>query len=249
MTRIITLLSGKGGVGKTTLTANLGVAMADFGVNVVAVDANLTTPNLGIHLGIPLYPNTLHDVLKGKIGITDAIYQHHSGLRVVPAGISLDDLRGIDPKDLSSHLLDLVGTADFILLDASAGLGREALAAQESADEIILVSTPDLPSITDALKAAKLGEQLGTRTLGLVANRVTGKSHEMTYDDIVTMLDTPILAEIPEDINVHKAIAAKMPVVHHKPHSPASIEIKKLAAMLAGVEYQMPSWWTRMMNR
>ena len=66
MTRIIACASGKGGVGKTTFVANLGVALAELGKDVIAVDTNLTTPNLGLHLGVPLYPTTLHDVLKGK---------------------------------------------------------------------------------------------------------------------------------------------------------------------------------------
>lgn len=216
--------------------------MADFGANVVAVDANLTTPNLGIHLGIPLYPKTMHDVLKGRVSITDAIYRHPSGLRVIPAGISLDDLRGVDPKELSTHLLDLVGIVDYILLDASAGLGREALAAQESADETLLVTTPDMPSVTDSLKAAKIGEQLGTKTLGTVVNRITGRKHEMSYEQIMTMLDSQIVAEIPEDPAVPESIAARMPVVHYRPRSPAAREIKRLAAYLLGVEYQEPSW-------
>jgi len=242
------ILGGKGGVGKSTLTANLGIAMADFGANVIAIDANLTTPNLGMHLGIPLYPKTMHDVLKGRVAITDAIYRHSSGLRVIPAGISLEDLRGVDPKELSTHLLDLVGIVDHILLDASAGLGREAIAAQESADETLLITTPDMPSVTDALKASKIGEQLGTRTLGVVVNRITGRKHEMTYDEIATMIDARIVAEIPEDPVVAEAIAARTPIVHHRPRSPAAQEIKRLAAYILGFEYQQPSWWRRIFN-
>jgi len=200
MTRIIAIVSGKGGVGKTTFVANLGTALAGMGKDVIVLDANLTTPNLGIHLGVPLFPVTLHDVLKGRAHIRDAIYDHESGLRVVPAGISLRDLRGVDAKDLPTALLDLLGHADIILLDAAAGLGREALASIEAADEMIIITNPDLPSVTDALKAVKLAEQLGTRTLGVVINRVTGARHEMRREDIVGMLDDiELLSEIPED--------------------------------------------------
>src|SRR3989344_7937334 len=124
MTRLICVCSGKGGVGKTFLTANLGVALAEFGKDVAIVDANLTTPNLGLHMGIPLYPVTLHDVLKGNAKISDAIYEHESGLKIIPAGLSLKDLRGVDARDLSNAVIDLLGTIDIVILDASAGLGR-----------------------------------------------------------------------------------------------------------------------------
>jgi len=74
MTRLICVSSGKGGVGKTTVTSNIGAALTQFGSDTIVLDANLTNPNLGFHLGIPLYPKTLHDVLKGEAHITEAMY-------------------------------------------------------------------------------------------------------------------------------------------------------------------------------
>ena len=160
MTRIVVCASGKGGVGKTTLVANLGLALAKLGKDVTVVDANLTTPNLGLHLGVPLYPTTLHDVVKGRAHIRDAIYEHESGLKIIPAGISIKDLKGADPKEIPNAFLGLLGTSDIVLVDASAGLGREALSALEAADELLLITNPDISSVTDALKTAKLAEQL-----------------------------------------------------------------------------------------
>ncbi|MEM7815394.1 MAG: cell division ATPase MinD [Candidatus Aenigmatarchaeota archaeon] len=247
MTRIIAVMGGKGGIGKTTLVSNLGTALVDFGCNVLAVDSNLTTPNLGIHLGIPLYPKTMHDVLKGKASITDAIYRHPSGLRIIPAGLSLDDLKGVDPRELPTALLDILGVVDIILLDASAGLGREALAALEAADELLLLTTPDLPSVTDALKASRLAQQVGAKPTGVVVNRIIGRNHEMTRQEIRGMLEQPIVAEIPEDLAVPASIAARTPVVHYKPNSAASRAIKKLAAQIAGVEWREP-WWRRILG-
>jgi septum site-determining protein MinD len=244
MTRIIAVVSGKGGVGKTTLVANLGAALVRMGKNVIVLDANFTTPNLGIHLGIPLFPITLHDVLKGRANIRDAIYEHESGLRVIPAGISLRDLRGADSRDLPNALLDLLGNADIVLLDAAAGLGREALASIESADEMIVITNPDLPSVTDALKAVKIAEQLGTKPLGVVVNRVRGHKHEMHRAEIMNMLDDlELLAEIPEDINVQKAISARMPVVMNKPNSKSSHAIKHVAAQIIGRRYMSERPW------
>ena len=235
MTRIITCSSGKGGVGKTTTVANLGAALAEMGYDVVVLDANLTTPNLGMHLGIPLFPVTLHDVLKGKARLEDAIYRHSSGLKIIPAGIGVNDLKGVDARDLPAVLLDLVGSADIVLIDSAAGLGREALAAIESSDEMLVVTNPDLPSVTDALKAVKIAEGLGTKITGVVVNRIDKKRTQLSREEIMTMLDdVPILAEIPESDLVAEAIANRNPVVHHKPYSDVSIHMKRLAATLVG---------------
>ncbi|HLD41440.1 MAG TPA: P-loop NTPase, partial [archaeon] len=79
MTTVVSIVSGKGGVGKTTTTLNLAAALAERNHYVTAVDGNLTTPNIGLHLGIQLFPTTLHDVLQGKTDITKAVYIHESG--------------------------------------------------------------------------------------------------------------------------------------------------------------------------
>lgn len=244
MTRIITCLSGKGGVGKTTLVANLGAALAEMGKDVVVLDANLTTPNLGLHLGVPLFPTTLHDVLKGKAKLIEATYMHESGLRIVPAGISLKDMKGIDARELPNTLLELLGGTDILLIDAAAGLGREAMAAIEAADELLLITNPELPAVTDALKAAKLAEQVGTKVTGLVINRVTKRQHELKRSEISGMLENiNILAEVPEDIAVQESISKRVPVISHRPGSGSSQNIRKLAASLVGEEIRVELPW------
>lgn len=246
MARVISIVSGKGGVGKTVTTANLGVALAEMGQEVTVVDCNLTTPNLGLHLGISVFPKTLHDVLKGRAKLSDAIYEHDFGLKIVPSGLSIDDLKGIDARDLPTALMELFTTDDIILIDGAAGLGREALSALQSSDELIIVTNPELPAVLDALKLEKLAEQLGAKLLGVIVNRVGNKSHELTTREIEDMLELPVLARIPEDENVKKAIARRMPVVKFNPYSPASIAFKKLAAELVGqrIEIGIP-WWKK----
>ncbi|MHA2065763.1 MAG: AAA family ATPase, partial [Candidatus Thorarchaeota archaeon] len=90
MTRIICVASGKGGVGKTTVVANLAAGLAEFSKSVLVVDANTTTPNLGMHLGLSFYPGSLQDVLNRSIRAKDAMYFHESGFRVIPSDISLE---------------------------------------------------------------------------------------------------------------------------------------------------------------
>jgi len=82
MTRIIGVVSGKGGVGKTTLVSNLGASLAKEGYNVAIVDANLTGANLGLHYGLISYPISVHDVMKKNASLSDAVYKHPSGVDI-----------------------------------------------------------------------------------------------------------------------------------------------------------------------
>ncbi|MEM5778108.1 MAG: cell division ATPase MinD [Candidatus Aenigmatarchaeota archaeon] len=250
MTRIISVISGKGGVGKTTLVSNLGAALAKKGKNVIIVDGNVTTPNLSLHLGIPFYPVTLHDVLKKKAPIESAIYHHpESGLRIIPASLSTEALKDVSMEKFQASLLNLLGKADIVIVDCAAGLGKEALTAMSVADELIIVTNPELPAVTDALKAIKLAEENGTKVLGVVVNRVKGLKHELSLNEIKAMLEVPIISVIPEDMAVPRSIAKRIPVIHHKPNSKASIEFHKLASRIVGepwVSVKRKSWLERL---
>lgn len=236
MAHIIAVSGGKGGVGKTTTVANLGLAMRKLGKDVTLVDTNLTTPSLSLHLGIPLYPVTLHDVLRGDAYITEAMYIHQSGLRVVPASLSLEDLEGTDARRISKALDDVAAETDVVLLDCAAGLGNETIAALRAADSLLLVTNPDLPSVTDALKTKKLADELGIKVLGVALNRVDPRKRaaQLSEREIKEMLEVPVLARIPEDASVQEGIHKKSPVVTHRPHSPASREFIGLASALTG---------------
>lgn len=247
-TKVISILSGKGGVGKTTLTFNLGTALTDFGKNVLIIDGNLTTPNLGIHAGIPLYPTSLHDVLRGKVNIYEVMHILPTGLKIVPASININDLKGVDPKYLASTLKDLVGKLDYILIDGAPGLGNEALSVLKSSDKVIGITTPELPALTDLLKSIRLVEEYKKEYLGSVINMVKNKKYEPKKDNIATLLgEVPILEIIPHDESVKYALSKRIPVVHHKPNSKASLKIKRLAAKLEGKEFKIP-WYRRLFS-
>lgn len=234
MARIISVISGKGGVGKTTTVSNLGAALVKKGKNVIIIDGNVTTPNLSLHLGIPFYPITLHDVLKRKIPIEAAIYEHSSGMKIIPASLSADAVKDINMDKMESILWNLLGRADIIIVDSAAGLGKEALTAMKLADELIVVTNPDVPAITDALRTIKIAEENGVKVLGIVLNRYRGKKHEMQIPEIKSMLGVPILTIVPEDSAVPKSIKNRKPVVHHKPHSGAAVAFRKLASKVVG---------------
>ena len=245
-TKITSILSGKGGVGKTTLTFNLGTALTDLGKNVLIIDGNLTTPNLGIHAGIPLYPTSLHDVLKGKVDIYEVMHILPTGLKIIPASININDLKGVEPELLASTLKDLTGKLDFVLIDGAPGLGKEALSVLKSSNEVIGITTPELPALTDLLKSIRIVEEYKKEYLGNVINMVRNKKYEPKKDHITTLLeDVPILEVIPHDEHVKYALAKRMPVVHHKPNSRASLKIKSLAAKLTGKEIKIP-WYKKL---
>lgn len=238
MARVIAVLSGKGGVGKSTVTANLAHAFTELGENTIALDSNLTTPHLGLHLGMHLVPKTLHDVLRGDTELENTIYFHPSGFRVVPASMNVNDLIGVDPGRLIEVVVKLSGKCDVLLLDSAPGLGREAVSSMQAADEVLIVTNPNLSSVVDALKTLKIAESMGKKILGVVVNRITGDAHEMSREEIENLIGMPILTEIPEDRRINESMALKIPVVSYRPDSPASIELKRLAHSLTGREFQ-----------
>ncbi len=236
MAKVITITSGKGGVGKTTSAINIGAAIHEFGKDVIVVDANLATPNIGLHLGAPIVPVSLNHVLSGKATIADAIYEHESGTKIIPSSLSIRELRQLNYNKLKEMSKKLKRMADFIILDSAAGLGEEAVAAIESADEIIIVTNPEIPAVTDALKTSKLAEQLGKEVKGVVVTRYTGNKYQMPLSNIRDMLELPIIGVIPEDKNVPKAVVMKDALIRTHPKSKASRAYRKLAARIIGKE-------------
>lgn len=238
MTRFITVISGKGGVAKTTTAINLGVALNMFGKDITVVDANLTTPNVGLYLGAPVVPINLHHVLQGKHEIVDAMYMLPSGIKMVPASIALHDMNGIKPENLKHVLKGLDKRSDIVIIDGAAGLGREALAALECADDVLIVTNAELPAITDALKTIKLAEEMGKPVLGVVLTKSRADELDVSVRNVETILEKPVLAVIPFDEAVREALQMKDAVVLTHPKSRAAVGYKVLAASMLGKEWK-----------
>lgn len=242
--KILGIISGKGGVGKTTTTANLGVALTnEFGRNVLVLDGNVTTANLGLHLGLVYLPITLQDVLKNRLSLLQAMYIHNSGLRVIPSSLSFDE--GIDLRRLWMKVKKLAKQHELILIDSAPGLGKEVLNIMKAVDELLVITTPDLPSIITATKSVEVARKMKIPVVGIILNRVRNKYYELGENEIINGLDIPVIAKIPEDERIPESVAAKIPVVLYRPQSPVSIIFKKLAAYLIGEEYKLPSIWDR----
>jgi septum site-determining protein MinD len=237
MTKFIVIASSKGGVGKTTTAINLGTALTLFGRDVIVIDCNLSTPNLSLYLGAPTIPITLHDVLNKNKKITDALYKHSHGLKIIPASQSVKDVRKIDYKKLDDLVRSLTGLAEFVIIDTAAGLSEEAINSLKLGDEILVVSTPELPAISDALRTIKIAKEHGKKVSGIILTRVYDDELELKKEDIETMLETPILAIIPEDETMREAVQMKNPVTYTHPNAPSSQGYKQLAAKLLGETY------------
>ena len=237
MTRVISIASGKGGVGKTTITANLGVALSTYGEKTIVLDADVAMANLELILGMEGKSITLHDVLSGESSIEDAIYEGPGGVKVIPAGISLEGLRKVRLDRLESALETILENADILLIDAPAGLEKDALSAIAAAQEMILVTTPEVPSISDALKTKIVANKLGVEIIGVVVNREQHDKTFLTISEIETILEVPVISVVPDDPEVSRAAAFGEPIVVKNPKSPTSNAIMQLGADLVGEEY------------
>jgi len=222
MARVYAIISGKGGVGKTTSAINLGASLNHLGEDVIIIDANLTTPNIGIHLGAPIVPVTLNHVLNNKARLEDAIYEHESGTKIIPASLSLKETEKIDYKKLSNITKRLKKISNHILIDSAAGLGEEARAAINASDEIIIITNPEMSAVTDALKTIKLAEEKNKPITGIILTRYTGNKYEMSISNIKDMLESPILGIIPEDDSIKESQVMKNSVIYTHPRSRAS---------------------------
>jgi len=237
MVKTYTIASGKGGTGKTTLTVNLGTIIASYGKETYIMDADMGMANLGILLGLENVPVTLHEVLAGKAPVSEAVYDGPSGVKVVPSGISLKGFQDADPEHLRDVMSEIVNHCEYLIIDAPAGISRDGVIPLAIADEVILVVNPELSSMVDALKTKILTELIGGHVMGAILNRATLENTEVSVHKIEEVLGVKVIGLIPEDPNVRRAAAYKTPIVIKYPDSPASKEIGKIAAKIAGKEY------------
>lgn len=234
MRRIICVASGKGGVGKTVSAINLSMALHDLDENCIVVDADLNNPNIGLHLGIYGTPSSINDVLERDISVFDSLHVHKTGLRVIPASISLYHLH-TDPVKLTEVFQDLEG---YIILDCAPGYGREVMNSLEACDEVIVVTNPNFPAVVGCMRFLEVAREMHKSIRGIILNMSNRK--EISDEEIQAICNEPIIGKIPFDHYVEKSIHAKIPVVRFYPNSKAAIEFKRIAAELAGRDFTPP---------
>jgi flagellar biosynthesis protein FlhG len=248
---ILAVTSGKGGVGKTFVSANLAAALARCGERVLVLDADLGLANLDVVLN--LFPKiTLHDVFTGKAQLEDAILPAPGGFSVLLAGSGLVEYSRLTPE-VRDKLLEVIETVaprfDRILLDTGAGISDVVLYAVSLADEVLVVATPEPTSLTDAYATIKvLAAQQQRHLIRLVVNQtsrlgegraIRGQLQQVvdryvtpTMNDPATPLKLDLLGEIPTDIAVRQAVQKRQLLLEMLPGSQAAKGIVNIATKL-----------------
>jgi septum site-determining protein MinD len=247
MHRVIGLLSGKGGVGKTTVSVNLGASLAYiFKKNVVILDMNVRSSHVGLHLGIyedPLI--TLNDILKKGTSVIHSVYIHPpTGLRVIPAPLN-GECKEFTRQKVRNFVREIKNNYDILLLDCAPGLGKEVVTAVSAIDEALVVTTPDMPAVADAIRTLKLLRIMKKNILGVILNRGENRSYMLTDEEVQSACESKIISKIPEDKKIPESIAKGVPVVLLYPNCAASKSLIKLASFLSGEIYYEKSLWDK----
>lgn len=245
MTRTIGIISGKGGVGKTTVAINLACGLGLLNKKVSLVDLNFTTSHLAMEFGIAP-TKTLNDFLKNEASPEEAIYSCFN-IRLIPASLSLSDLTGLEPLNIKPKLDEILNGFEIAILDSAPGFGREALASIQLSDEIIFVTNPNLTSVADIIKCKSLALKLGVKPLGIVVNKYRKKSFELSPNEISRIAELPLLAVIKENENFLKSEAKGMPFLFYKRNE--AEEFMKIACLITGTEYKKPTFFGRFMSK
>ena len=246
--RITAVTSGKGGVGKTFLSANLAAALARQGERVLVLDADLGLANLDVVLN--LFPKiTLHDVFTGKHSLEEAILPAPGGFHVLLAGSGMVEYSRLTPE-VREQLVDVVQRVvprfDRILLDTGAGISDVVLYTVSLADEVLIVTTPEPTALTDAYATIKvLATTQGRRDLRLLVNQVTrpgdgriirGQLQQVVDRYVTPGLDAPVklefLGEVATDKTVREAVTRRQLLLEAFPGCPAAQGVVAAATRL-----------------
>ena len=243
--KVLVVTSGKGGVGKTTATANLGVALALRGRRVLLVDADIGLRNLDVVMGLEnriVYD--LVQVVEGVCKPQQAMIRDRyvQDLYLIPAAQTRDK-SSVTPEQMRDLCRALREEFDYILIDSPAGIEQGFRNALAPADEAIVVTTPEVSAVRDADRVIGLVESTGLPSPGLVINRyrvqMVKHGDMMDTPDILSLLSVPLLGVVPEDDDIVVSTNKGVPAVHN-PRSRAGMAFRAIAARLEGEEVPDP---------
>lgn len=265
--RVIAVTSGKGGVGKSNIVANLGLAMSQLGYRVLLIDADLGLANLDILLGLAPQ-HTIQDFFCLRQGLSQVIMEGPGGLKVLPAGSGFPELTELDDsrKVLLLNELDYYSEyLDLVLIDTGAGISRNVMFFNLAAQERILVVNNQPTSLTDAYALIKiLTTQHKQKRFMLLGNGLTHpREGEAVYRTLVRVVERFLgqdifleyLGFIPFDEAVPQAVMRQQPVLSLYPEAPASKSFTRLARQLRkspapdGLDGNIKFFWRRLLGR
>ena len=238
--RVITVTSGKGGVGKTTITANLGVALAMQGKRVVAIDADVGLRNLDVMLGLEnriVYD--LVDVIEGRCRLRQALVRHKQleEFFLLPAAQTRDK-SAVQPSDMMRLCEELGDQCDVILIDSPAGIEQGFRYAMAPADEMLIVTNPEVPAVRDADRVIGLIEAEEKGPARLVVNRIkpelVRRGDMLSIADIVELLAVDLIGIVPDEQAVLISANRGQPLALSRNSSLASRAFHNIAHRLQG---------------
>jgi septum site-determining protein MinD len=239
--KVVTITSGKGGVGKTTATANLAAALAKAGHKVVCIDADIGLRNLDLILGLEnriVYD--IVDVVEGRCRVRQAMIRDKRlpELFLIPAAQTRDKT-ALSPSDMMRLCDELRPDHDFILVDSPAGIERGFRNALAPADMVIVITNPEVSAVRDADRIIGLIEAEEKGPARLVLNRLNlgmvKRGEMLAPDDVIELLAIELIGIVPEDENVVKASNRGMPIaLEGEGH--AGQAFRNIASRIAGEE-------------
>ncbi len=239
--KVITITSGKGGVGKTTATANLSVGLAQRGARVIAVDADIGLRNLDVVMGLEnriVYD--LVDAVEGRCRLRQALVRdkHLPELHLLPAAQTRDK-SAVSEEQMVELCNELRELADFILIDSPAGIEQGYRNAVAPADEVIIITTPDVSAVRDADRIIGLVEAEEKGPARLIINRLdpslVRRGDMLDTDDVLDILAIELIGVVPEDEGIIVSTNRGRPVVLDN-GSPAGQAFRDIAGRLMGEE-------------
>lgn len=244
--RVITVTSGKGGVGKTSISINLAIQMARLGKKVVVFDADFGLANIEVMLGVRPQYNLADMMFHGK-DLADIITQGEEGISFISGGSGIQELASMNREQvmfLTNRLITLDKYADIVIVDTGAGISDSVLEFVLASTEVLLVATPEPTSITDAyalLKALNRKEEFVKEdtSIKMISNRVKSAAEgQNLYEKMSVVsekfLNIPItyLGQVPLDEQISKAVMRQKPVSVINPDAPSAKAIKQIAETL-----------------
>lgn len=240
--RVITITSGKGGVGKTNIAINLAISLSDQGLRVVIMDADFGLANIDVLLGIvPRY--TLLDVIRNNKNILEILSSGPNNIKFMSGGSGMEELVKLDRIQVlkfveNMALLDKL--ADIIIVDTGAGLSENVMSFIMAADEVLLVTTPEPTSITDAYALIKMvSNRDKSKKIKLIVNKAENSGEALDVQKKLVLVSEKFLGFVLEpagyifsDSSVVKAVKQQQPFLISYPRSPAAKNIREISSLL-----------------
>jgi len=233
MTRTVSVVSGKGGVGKTTFSTNLALSLARRGKEVTLIDGDFSGANVSDHFGMEFSGATLNDVVKGDAYITQSVYRHSPRLSVIPADLQDYDF---DTGHLKHAVLEFLGEKDFLVIDGPPGAKAPLKSVLESSNETVIVTEPVEASVKNASVIKMRAEEMGVDVSGVVLNKVFNDHLELSNSEVEELLDEKVIATLPHRRHVRESVVRGKPLVGYKPYSRVAKEINRVSYLLDGEE-------------